>query len=83
MGAVRVSTSPADLLPEVRGRDSLPGPQGSAWKAEDLESGTESPQGPPPSAGGLKLRRPGRAGFPQIKAGSPAFDSQTSTLFGG
>lgn len=31
----------------------------------------------------LKLGTQGRGGFLQIKAGSPAFDSKTSTLFGG
>lgn len=52
MGTVRVFPIPVDLLLEARGRGRLPGPQGSAQLANDLENGTEGPQGPTPSVEG-------------------------------
>lgn len=80
--AVKVSAIPADLLPGVRGR--LLGPQGPVWLPPDLETvgvkaSWKAPQ-PQQGWGGLKQ---GTDEFLQIKAGSPAFDSQTSSLLGG
>lgn len=55
------------------------------------ESGRRNPQGPNlldsgrcGEGGGLRLylKRQGRSGLPQIKAGSPVFDSQTSPVGG-
>lgn len=49
----------------------------------DLDAmGVNAYERPTPSAGALKPGTRGRGGFLQIKAGSPAFDSKTSTLFG-